>query len=377
MGELNIGNSVASDLASAETNFSITPYSTDGVSDTKETIWTNEKWTTYLGYYKKIPELKIAIDAKAKWSIGKGFLADPEVELVLNNISGFGKDSFNRILENMLVTSQIGGDAYAEIIIDKNGRFRNLKPLDPETMIHIADNKGLLLRYEQSGKGSSINKKYDTNQIFHLTRNRIADEIHGTSDIEAVEDIILMRNEAMADYKKLMHRHVVPRMIYKLDTDDPTQIANFKAKEDKANADGENIYIPQGAVETEVLAISANSTLSPLAWIDQLNKYFFQATGVPSIIVGGSSEFTEASAKIAYLAWQQTVEEIQLYVEEQVLSQLNIEINLEFPASLEQEALSDKPKQNQDGSAVNQPQIQQNEQAIEPNDQQAELEGNR
>ena len=177
-----------------------------------------------------------------------------------------------------------------------------------------------------------------------MSRNRTADEIHGESLIDAVEEIILMRNEAMEDYKKLLHRNVFPVRIWHLDTDDESEIAAFKAKADAAGEEGENIYIPKGAVEQETAAIAPNSTLNPLPWIQQLNTYFFQATGVPMIVVGGSSEFTEASAKMAYLAFEQTVSEEQLYIKEQVLAQLNLEINLEFPASLRNEILNEQSK---------------------------------
>ena len=129
-----------------------------------------------------------------------------------------------------------------------------------------------------------------------------------------------------------------------MDTDDATDIAKFKSKMDGARGNSENMYIPKGAVVPELIATATNATLSPLAWIDNLIQYFYQATGVPDIILGGSRNFTEASAKIAYLAFQQTIEEEQLYIEEQVLSQLNIKIELEFPASLENELLSDKAK---------------------------------
>ena len=94
----------------------------------------------------------------------------------------------------------------------------------------------------------------------------------------------------------------------------------------------------------ELSAVASNATLNPLPWITQLNQYFFQATGVPQIIVGGSSEFTEASAKIAYLAFEQVIEEEQLYIEEQVLAQLNLEIDLEFPATLQNEILTGQEK---------------------------------
>ena len=117
-------------------------------------------------------------------------------------------------------------------------------------------------------------------EIFHLSRNRVADEIHGISIIGAVENIILMRNEAMTDQKKLMHRHVKPRIVFKVDTDDKTKIKTFKNEMDNAVENTENIIIPMGTVEHEILAVPANATLNPLPWIDRLNAYFFQAAGL-------------------------------------------------------------------------------------------------
>ena len=67
--------------------------------------------------------------------------------------------------------------------------------------------------------------------------------------------------------------------------------------------------------------------------------------------MGSAREFTEASAKIAYLAFQQTIEEEQLFVEEQMLMQLGLQIELEFPASLENELLSDKAKDGEMAAA--------------------------
>ena len=327
-------------------DFSVDQVDTDGAQDQKETTYHNTNWSQQLGYYKKIPELKASIDALATWTIGKGFKSNEITEMVLSTIKGFGKDTFNTILENLTRVAKIGGDSYAEIIRDEKGNLVNLKPLDTGSIQIVANRKGVIIRYEQINKAnsSSIPKKFKVENIFHLSRNRTADEIHGESLIDAVEEIILMRNEAMTDYKKLLHRNVFPVRIFHLDTDDPTEIAAFKAKQDLASTQGENIYIPKGAVETELAAVPSNSTLNPLPWIQQLNQYFFQATGVPQIIVGGSSEFTEASAKIAYLAFEQVIEEEQMYIEEQVLSQLNLEIDLEFPASLKNEILNEQSK---------------------------------
>lgn len=345
MPETNITSADYGDFKNTITDYSVDPVSTDGPADQKETTYDNTYWTTYLGYYKVIPELAAAIDAKATWTIGKGFKSNEITELALFNIVGWGKDTFNTILENMVRTYHIGGDAFAEIVRDKEENLVNIKPLSPENIRIVANSKGIVIRYEQINRSKgNVFKSWKPEEMFHLARNRVADEIHGVSIIPAVEEIIKMRQEAMADYKKLLHRNIFPVKIFHLDTDDTTQIAAFKVKADKAHTQGENMYIPEGAVEVENSSVAPNSTLNPLPWIQQLNQYFFQATGVPQIIVGGSSEFTEASAKIAYLAFEQVIEEEQLFVEEQVLSQLNLEIDLEFPASLKNEILAEDRK---------------------------------
>jgi hypothetical protein len=345
MPDTDLGNLDIGDFKNTITDYSVDAVSTDGASDQDETTYDNVNWTQYLGYYKSIPELAAAIDAKATWTIGKGFKSNPITELALSVIKGWGKDSFNTILENMVRTYHIGGDAFAEIIRNKEGKLINLKPLDPETIRIVANKKGVIKRYEQISKVKGVkNQWFGVDEMLHLARNRVADEIHGVSIIPAVEQIILMRNEAMTDYRKLLHRNIVPVKIFHLDTDDATKIAAFKAKADLAHTQGENIYVPKGAVEIENSSVAPNATLNPLPWINQLNQYFFQATGVPQIIVGGAQEITEASAKIAYLAFEQTIEEEQLFIEEQILAQLNLEINLEFPASLQNELLSDSSK---------------------------------
>jgi len=344
----NISAAVASDLTNAMTDYSVASKQTDGETGHK-IEYTNTDFEQNLGYYKSIPELRGVIDAKATWTVGKGFEADEDSTLVLDTIKGFGKDTFNTILENLIRTMTISGDAFAEIIRNEELELINFKPLDPSKIKIIADKKGIIQGYEQIGKGK--NRELDINKIFHLTRNRVADEIHGVSLVEALVKIILMKNEAMDDYKRVLHRNIDPMMIFHLDTDDDTKIAAFKSKVDAARGKGENMYIPKDAVVPEMLSLAPNSTLNPLAWIQYLDNMFYEVAGVPKIILGGSGEFTEASAKIAYLAFQQTIEEDQLFIEEQVGMQLGIELKLTFPASLENEMLSDNAKDSESGAA--------------------------
>ena len=374
MTETDMSKLDYADVGGQLDDYKVSPATTDAASGQKETEWINRNWSQQFGYYQKIPELKAAINAKATWTVGKGFTADEATTMLLDTIRGFGKDTFNTIIENMVRTYHIGGDSFAEIIestVKEDDVMINLKTLDPSTMKVVANKEGKIIRYEQVSKTKNPNKKFKPEEIFHLSKDRVADEIHGTSVIDAVKEIILMRNEAMADWKRVLHRNIDPLFIFHLDTDDTTKIAAVKAKFDEARGKGENLYVPKGAVVPELVSTATNSTLSPLSWIESLNDYFYEAVGVPKIIIGGSKAFTEASAKISYLAFQQTIEEEQLYIEEQALYQLNIVIKLTFPASLENEMLSNKPKE---GEEVNSPEIQA-ETAVEPNDQMIEMEG--
>lgn len=352
MGTFRITTAEASDLSSAMTDYSVGAESTDGVSST-ETRWTTSTWEQNFGYYLKIPELTAVIDAKATWTIGKGFKTNAVSSMVLNSINGGGKDTFNTILENLIRTYHIDGNAYAEIIRDKDKKLEGLKVLDPSTITHVTNPKGFLIRFEQETKTPNMPHKIKPENMLYLAKNRVADEIHGRGIVDRLATIILMKNEAMSDYKRVMHRHVDPLWIFHLDTDDEDEIKAFKTKHDNARANGENMYIPKDVVVPEQVATSTNATLNPLSWIESLDAKFYEAAQVPKIIVGGVGGITEAAVKIAYLAFQQTIEEEQLFIEEQIGQQLGIEINLEFPASLENELLSDKAKdgpQNIDAS---------------------------
>ena len=346
MPETRIDSAVSSDLSNAVTDFSVDSQTIDGPTEGKGR-WMDPNWPTYLGYYKdeKTPELTAVIDAKATWTVGKGFKASPDTTLILDNIRGNGFDTFNTILENAMRTMLLGGNFYAEIIRDDTGEPINLKPLDPQVMVHLFNEEGMFTGFEQISKVKGKKpKKFRTDQIFYLARNRIADEMHGTGIAQKLKLIINMKNEAMADNKLINHRFAFPRWIIHLDSDDPTEIAAFKKKYDAANATGENIYVPKDIVVPELVATAPNATINLLPWINYLDNLFYQVAGVPKIVVGGSSEFTEKASSIVYLAFQQSVEEEQLFIEEQVGLQLGIEIELEFPVSLENELLSDEKK---------------------------------
>lgn len=355
MADLKISSMVAGDQTNSMSDYSTDTATLDESGGQKEITYTNSDWGKQLGYFKDHTIIQEIINARARWTIGKGYQADEITVMLLDTIKGVGHDTFNTILENMIRVYHIGGDSYSEIIRDNEGNLINLKPLDPLSMGIVSNRQSVVIRYDYK-QADGKTHKFKPEEIFHLSRNRIGHESHGWGMVDVLMADVDTLKEAISDYKKVIHRFVMPQWKFKLKTDDATEIAAYKTKMDKATSRGDNIYEPFDTCESELLTVAPNATLDPKAWIEQREAAIYRAAGVPQFVVGGGTGFTEASEKISYLAWQQTIEEDQLYIEEQILSQLNLLIELEFPASLENELLSDQKKdgaQNIDQSEMN------------------------
>jgi hypothetical protein len=349
MVDMNISRAATSNMTDNVADYAVASMSPDAASGLEETEYMNTKAEQYFGYYKKIPELQSAINALATWIVGKGYeTEDAETQVILEHVSGWGEDTFNSVAWNLLVQKKVYGDAFAEIIRDEDsGTLINLKPLDPGKIKIVANRQGIIKRYElmdKTGKLGKIMHKFEPSEILHLCNNRVADEIHGTSIIEACEQIILMKNEAMDDQRKLMHRNVKPIIFFKLNTDEQAKIDAFIVKMDKCVSKGENIYVPKGEVEFEILSVPMNATLNANPWIQYLDNFFYRAVGVPKIILGGSEEFTEASAKIGYLTYEQVYVREQTEFVADMWNQVGLKLKLNQPVSLQNELLTDEAK---------------------------------
>ena len=348
MAEMNIANAQLSDMTNKIDDYQVTPRDTEGAASPKETEYTFPNASKQLGYFYEIDELANAILMKAIWNVGKGWKADSSITSDLNNIVGWGKDTFDDILFNMSVQMSIFGDAFCEIVRNEDGALINLKPLYTGIMRIIVDEKGMIKRYEQWSRvgEKDIKREFKPEEIFHLSNNRIGDQIHGLSDIDRVEEIIKADKESFKDIKQQMHSQVRPMILWKLKTDDDTKIGEFVGKIDKARNLGEDMFIPddENIVEHEVVQIDLSQIV--LAWRTEVRNKFYRAMGLP-LIVFGNAGTTESGGKIEYLAHEQIFERNQRFLEKQIQSQLGFEINLISPVKLLQELQQDEQKDSQ------------------------------
>lgn len=350
---LNFSNAASSDMTNKVHDYEVTPLQTHGATGNKETEYTNPLFTKYFGYYNSSPDLKSAIISKVTWICGKGWEADNDTTYILDHIKGWGKDSFDDILFNMCILSRINGDSFAEIIRDeKTGILVNLKVLDPSSIKIIVDEYGIIKRYEQTNKvPNGKNIKFEPKEIFHLSNNRVADQIHGLSDIQGMEDTLKAEAESFDDMKKIMHHQAKPFILWKLGTDDPTKIAAIIAKIDNCRNLGEDMFIPDDddAISYEIVKLDPSAVI--FNWRDDIRKKFYRTIGLPELLPD-SSGATESGGKIGYLCFEQIVERDQRYLETQIWNQLHLKINLIPPTSLTENLQNDNAK---DGTNAFQP----------------------
>ena len=347
-----ISSTAISNLSNNVADVTVPSLNTDGATGTGETTWQNTKWSTYWGYFNEIPELKSAMIMKAIWIVGKGYTCDPETKVITDHITGWGKDTFKDILFNQYLICRLAGDSFAEIIEDeKTKTLLNIKPLDPGSIKIVVDEKGMIVRYEQVSKYPGKNKIFKPSEIFHLSHNRLGDQIHGISDIVSMQKTIDAENESFTDMKKIMHRQARPMIMFKLGTDDQAKINAFVTKMDSAVNKGENIYIPddKNTVSYEVIQVNVASTV--MAWRDDIKNKFYRTLGLP-LIVFGSSGSTESGGKIEYLAHEQVFSNDQMFLEEQVWKQLYLKIKLNSPVTLLENLQRDERKDANQGLEI-------------------------
>lgn len=318
----------------------IAPQMLDSPGDTATTNWDNTNWTKYLGYYKTQPEIKQPVIALQTWAFGKGWEADDTTTVTLNNLTGWGEDSFQSIIENLLMQKKINGDAYAEIIRNERGALINLKPLNPGSMRTVVNKEGLIIRYEQLGRTRKrAIRRFTTEQIFHISNDRIGDEIHGTSSVEAVEWVIIARKEAMEDWKRISHRSTI-RVLY-VDEDAPSKLKTLRDQYKDAIKNGEVLILPGTKKDMELDDVNLPPIAPFLEWIQYLEGFFYQVFGVPRVIATAEGS-TEASSKVGFLSFEPVYVREQRLMETDIKSQLGLDIIFNRPPSLKDNVQGDE-----------------------------------
>ena len=327
--------------ASLVTDSTIDSQSIDGVMGGIERKWTFNKWSQHLGYWKETPQLNRSITALAVYTAGLGYTSTQQT--LLENITGWGEDSFTSICMDMIKIKKFAGDAFAHIIRNKDtGTLINLKKLDTGRMTIVIAGDGLIDKYEYASsiKGKAF-QTFQPNEILHLCNDRIADEVHGTAITDIIEWIILAKKEAMQDWKRISHRSTV-RILY-IDIGDKKKLDGVKRDYPEALKEGSLLILPIAQKDAKFEDLQLPPVEAFLAWLRYLDNLFYQVVGVPKIIAT-AEEFTESASKVGFLTFQPFYTTEQHQLESDLWNQVAIRVKFNKPPQLDTGLQQDEAK---------------------------------
>lgn len=330
MADLDIGKATTTDFSGTVADVTISPKTPDAQGAQDEIVWDFPDASKHLGYYQSIPELQSALRVLAQRVCGLGWTADNHTTNTLNFISGWGEDSIDSIFQMMLIEKKVFGDAFAEAVYEEK-QVINLKKLYTGDMRIVLNSQGLIEEYEQrSNTPGGKNKKFKPEQILHLCNNRIANEIHGTSVITALKKIIDAKNQALEDEITIRHRDKALGIVY-YDTDNAGKITFANSQIEKAVNKGEMLGLPKDTAE--IKEFPNKSPADRIAWLQYLDNLFYQVVGTPKVLVT-SEGYTEAGGKAGLLAFEPTEIAEKRELEQDLLSQLGLEVHFSRAPSL-------------------------------------------
>ena len=333
MPDTDIRQTDTTELKGTVQDYNVNSKELDSPEQAPETFWDNRYFAQYNGYFKTLPEVNANVTALSTWTCGKGWKADIPTQVILENIVGNGKQNFQSIMEAHQTMKKVNGDAYTQIIRSDSGTLINLKLLNPSRIKVFFDKQGIISRYEQLDiKKETTVRTFKPKEILHSINEPFGDEIHGYGILEAAKWVIDAKNEAMSDWRRILHRSTI-RVLY-VDEDDTTKLNTLKTQYADAIKNGEVLILPIKKSEGELTDITAPPIDNFMQWIRYLDNFIYTAVKIPRIITGGTQEHTEASAKIGYITFEPVYTQEQLELEADLWNQAAIRVKFNRPAEL-------------------------------------------
>ena len=330
MAELNLSQATTTNFTGAVPDYIVKSKTLDAITpNQEESYWYFADATKNYGYYFNIAEIYNAANALCTWAFSRGYkVDDPTLKVQLDHIKGIGNSSFNKIMWQHGVVKLIVGDAFIEVKRNEKDVILNMIPVSPERVRVVFTKSGLIKRYD-IWTGSEW-KPVKKENMLHSSNKQIADQQHGTSQVEAAKFIVDALNEALQDERIIKHRDKALGIAY-YETDKSGKIAYANSQIEKAVKNGEMVGLPKDTVKIE--AYPSRSSEDRTGWISYLENRFYQIFGVPRSIAS-SDGTSEVGGKMGHVIFEPIYTKEQKDLEDDLWTQQAIKITFNRPPSL-------------------------------------------
>lgn len=338
MADLNLSKATTTGLTEVP-NFIMEAKSLETEGSTETTHYFEDA-TTNLGYYANDPIVNSAANGMATWAFGRGVeYQDSITKAEFEHFSGRGNDTFQSLMWNHEVMKLVVGDAFMEIVRAKTGDvILNLIPISPERVGVVSENGRIKSYVVYNGKDW---KPITIKNMYHTSNKRIGDQIHGTSQIDALRKTIDARQEAEADERVIKHRDKALGIVYyKTNNAGKITFANSQIK--KGVEDGDMIGMPEDTAKIE--PYPSRSSEDRQSWIQSRENFAFATFGIPRNMIT-SDGTSEVGGINGHLIFEQTYGKEQSDEEDAIWNQMARKVKFNRPPSL-----APKVQDNQDAN---------------------------
>ena len=331
MADLNLSRATTTDFTNQVPDFIMDSKALDTDNDSGETYTYFENAVTNMGYYANDPIVFSAANGLATWAFSLGWTAeDANTIQEFKHITGRGNDTFATVMWNHEVIKLIVGDAFMEIVWEDNDNTKalaNLVPISPERVKIVSEN-GRILRYEVWN--SKKWKTLKTTHMYHTSNKRIGDQIHGTSQLDAIRKTIDARQEAEADERIIKHRDKALGIVY-YKTNNTGKIEYANTQIAKAVKNGEMVGLPEDTAKIE--PYPSRSSEDRQNWISSRENFTYATLGVPRSMIT-SDGTSEVGGINGHLIFEVTAGKEALDEEQAIDSQMFRVVKFTRPPSL-------------------------------------------
>ena len=338
MGEFDLNKATTTDFTNQVPDFIMDAKVLDVDNSSGETITYFENAVTDIGYWQNDPIVFSAANGLATWAFSLGWTSDTDTITEFEHFTGRGNETFETIMWNHEVMKLVVGDAFMEMVWnEKMTKILNLINISPER-VRVISKDGRILRYEV-WNGSKW-KKFKTTHMYHTSNKRIGDQVHGTSQIQAIRKSIDARQEAEADERVIKHRDKALGIVYyKTNNEGKIQFANSQIE--KAVKNGEMVGLPEDTAE--ILPYPSKSSEDRQNWIQSRENHTYSSLGVPRNMIT-SDGTSEVGGINGHLIFEVTSGKEALDEEKAIWSQMSRKINFTRPISLAPNAQDNQDK---------------------------------
>ncbi len=324
----NLSNATTTDFTNTVPDFIVDSMALDiANSDGSETFVYYEKAQENYGYQFNHPQVASPLNAICTWAFGQGYTTESSrTKVILEHITGNGKETFNTIIWNHGNIKLGHGDSFMDII-KKDGVLINLINISPERVKSVWKGSRVT-RYEIWDGNKWI--KRGLREIFHSMNKKLGDSTTGTGQIQANKNVNDAMIEAFKDERTIKHRDKALGIVY-YKTNNAGKIEFANKQIEKAVKDGEMLGLPEDTAE--IKSYPSKSSEDRQNWLQYVENLGYQTGGVPRSIVT-SDGTSEVGGINGHLIFEPIYAKEQLDMENDFWNQLAIKIKFTRPPSL-------------------------------------------